>query len=96
MEFYKDLYLESSICRPLLDGRKFYVLEDKMSYWMERYFSKDEVFEVVSNMNPLLYVPPRCGFGSRRRQWIFSCISTFHFSMLVMEALSRKLERVRI
>jgi len=96
VEFYKDLYSESSICRPLLDGTEFSVLEDKMSCWMERCFSEDEVFEVVSNMNPLLYVPPWYGFGSRRRQWIFSCISTFHFSVLVVEALNQMLEKARI
>ncbi|KAK4567805.1 hypothetical protein RGQ29_003530 [Quercus rubra] len=45
------LYSESSIHRPLLDGTEFSVLEDKMSCWLERCFSEDEVFEVVSNMN---------------------------------------------
>ena len=51
VEFYKALYSESSIRRPLLDGTEFSVLEDKMSCWLERCFSEDEVFEVVSNMN---------------------------------------------
>ena len=48
VEFYKALYSESSIRRPLLDGTEFSVLEDKMSCWLERCFSEDEV---VSNMN---------------------------------------------
>ena len=51
VEFYKALYSESSICRPLLDGMEFSILEEEMSCKLERCFSEDEVFEAVSNMN---------------------------------------------
>ena len=51
VEFYKALYLESSIHRPLLDGMEFSILEEEMSCWLERCFVEDEVFEAVPNMN---------------------------------------------
>ena len=69
MDFYKTIYSESRVCRPLLDGMIFFffltVLEDDVCSLLDRCFIEDEVFEVVSNMNE--YKAPIL-LGSR---WLF-------------------------
>ena len=49
--FYKNLYIEETIRRPLLDDLHFDSISSEEAVWLERPFENDEIFNVVSNMN---------------------------------------------
>jgi hypothetical protein len=49
--FYKNLYTEETIRRPLLDDLHFDLIYSEEAVWLKRPFEKDEIFNVVSNMN---------------------------------------------
>ena len=49
--FYKNLYIEETIRRPILDDLHFDSISSEEAVWLERPFENDEIFNVVSNMN---------------------------------------------
>ena len=49
--FYQHLYIEDTICRPLLDGLSFSSISPEEESWLERPFEEEEISNVVSNMN---------------------------------------------
>jgi hypothetical protein len=49
--FYKQLYTEDTFRRPLLDNLPFDSISSEEGIWLERPFEKEEIFNVVSNMN---------------------------------------------
>jgi hypothetical protein len=49
--FYKQLYIEDTSKRPLLDSLPFALIPSEEAIWLERPFEKEEISNVVSNMN---------------------------------------------
>ena len=49
--FYKQLYTKDTSRRPLLDSLPFALIPFEKATWLERPFEKEEIFNVVSNMN---------------------------------------------
>ena len=50
VQFYKTLYQESEEWRPFVEGLEFDQIEEAERGWMERRFEKDEIIQVVRNM----------------------------------------------
>uniref|UniRef100_A0A2N9G614 Uncharacterized protein n=1 Tax=Fagus sylvatica TaxID=28930 RepID=A0A2N9G614_FAGSY len=49
--FYRQLYIEETTCRPLLDGLSFSSISPEEASWLERPFEEEEICQVVRNMN---------------------------------------------
>lgn len=49
VDFFKDLYTDTRITRPFLDGMKFKTLDDSQRDWLEHPITEDEVKKVVWN-----------------------------------------------
>ena len=50
VQFYKTLYQESEEWRPFVEGLEFDQIEEAKRDWMERRFEKDEIIQVVRDM----------------------------------------------
>ena len=51
VNFYKSLFTESGVHRPLLDGLHFNSLDEKEAAWLERPLGEEEIFNVVMAFN---------------------------------------------
>jgi hypothetical protein len=51
VNFYKSLFTESGVRRPLLDGLHFNSLDEEEAAWLERLVDKEEIFNVVMGFN---------------------------------------------
>ena len=51
VNFYKSLFMESGLCRPLLNGLHFNSLDEEEAAWLERLVDKEEIFNVVMGFN---------------------------------------------
>jgi hypothetical protein len=51
VNFYKSLFTESGVRRPLLDGLHFNSLDEEEEAWLERPVDEEEIFNVVMGFN---------------------------------------------
>jgi len=51
LNFYKHLYSEQYLWRPMVDGFSFRSIDVEERNWMEREFEQSEVLEVMRNFN---------------------------------------------
>ena len=50
-QFYRQLYSETEVHRPLLDDVAFSRISEEDASWLDRPFDEDEVFGVVHDFN---------------------------------------------
>ena len=51
INFYKSLFTDGGVRRPMLDGINFNSLDEEEAAWLERPFDEEEIFEVVIAFN---------------------------------------------
>ena len=53
VQFYKNLYKETEVWRPFVEGLEFDQLEGLERDWLERRFEKEEVLQVVKELKEI-------------------------------------------